>query len=247
MSMDSKLQENELVSETKNIEWLAPLMQTTDTLFPSGGYAHSYGLEELVALGKVDSSEALEEFLIQEIMPALENLELPYLKFCSDAVKNREYEELMELNEEISALKLTREFREAGKSQGTQMIRMIREIYACPVTAEFNRKLHERGGQCQQITATALLRNTQRVPLISCMVAWIYQAISNFCSASVKLLRLGEVACQKIIHRLLETDGVQKAIAKSLKVKRENAGFFNPMLDLASARHELAFSRLFIS
>ena len=41
--------------------------------------------------------------LINEIMPALENLELPYLKFCSDAVKNREYEELMELNEEISA------------------------------------------------------------------------------------------------------------------------------------------------
>ena len=38
-----------------------------------------------------------------------------------------------------------------------------------------------------------------------------------------------------------------KTIAKSLKVKRENAGFFNPMLDLASARHELAFSRLFIS
>ena len=235
------------MSETKNIEWLAPLMQTTDTLFPSGGYAHSYGLEELVALGKIGSSEALEEFLIQEIMPALENLELPYLKFCSDAVKNREYEELMELNEEISAWKLTRELREAGKSQGTQMIRMIREIYACPVTAEFNRKLHERGAQCQQITATALLRNTQCVPLVSCMVAWIYQAISNFCSASVKLLRLGEVACQRIIHRLLETDGVQKAIAKSLKVKRENTGFFNPVLDLASARHELAFSRLFIS
>ena len=53
------------MSETKNIEWLAPLMQTTDTLFPSGGYAHSYGLEELVALGKIGSSEALEEFLIR--------------------------------------------------------------------------------------------------------------------------------------------------------------------------------------
>ena len=32
-----------------------------------------------------------------------------------------------------------------------------------------------------------------------------------------------------------------------LLVKKEDAGFFNPMLDLASARHELAFSRLFIS
>jgi urease accessory protein len=79
------------------------------------------------------------------------------------------------------------------------------------------------------------------------MIAWIYQAVYNFCSASVKLLRLGEVACQKIIHRSVEKDGIQKVISKSLQVKRANAGFFNPMLDLASARHELAFSRLFIS
>ena len=54
--------------ETKNVEWLAGLIQTTDTLFPSGGYAHSYGLEELVALGRIGSSEALEVF-DKEIMP----------------------------------------------------------------------------------------------------------------------------------------------------------------------------------
>jgi urease accessory protein UreF len=40
---------------------------------------------------------------------------------------------------------------------------------------------------------------------------------------------------------------VQRLLANSLEVKREGAGFFNPVLDLASARHELAFSRLFIS
>ncbi|MBP52764.1 MAG: hypothetical protein CMI27_06420 [Opitutae bacterium] len=235
------------MSETKNFEWLGGLIQTTDTLFPSGGYAHSYGLEELVALGRVNSGMELEEFLMNEILPALENLELPYLRFCSEAVKNCEYEELINLNEMISSWKLTRETREAGKSQGTQMIRMIREVYNCPVSAEFNQMLQKTGSQCQQITATALLRNVQQVPLKSSLVAWIYQAISNFCSASVKLLRLGEVACQKIIHRCLEKEKIQKVISGSLEVKRESAGFFNPMLDVASARHELAFSRLFIS
>ena len=233
--------------ETKNVEWLGGLIQTTDTLFPSGGYAHSYGLEELVALGRIGSGKDLEEFLINEILPALENLELPYLRFCSEAVKNHEYEELIDLNEEISAWKLTRETREAGKSQGAQMIRMIREIYECPVSDEFGQRLRKTGEQCQQITATALLRNAQQVPLTSGIIAWIYQAVSNFCSASVKLLRLGEVACQKIIHRCLEQDRIRKVISGSLQVKRGNSGFFNPMLDLASARHELAFSRLFIS
>ena len=235
------------MSESKNYDWLGGLIQTTDTLFPSGGYAHSYGLEEMVALNQVSSARDLEEFLMQQILPSLEKLELPYLRFCVEAVEKNELNELGRLNEEISAWKLTREIRDAGKSQGAQLLRMILEIYECPVSEKFNQLLLEGRDQCQQIIATALLRNAQKAPLISSMVAWIYQAVSNFCSASVKLLRLGELACQKIIHRCINGEKIQGLLARSVEVKREEAGFFNPLLDLASARHELAFSRLFIS
>ena len=235
------------MTDPKKIEWLGGLIQTTDTLFPSGGYAHSYGLEEMVALGKVQSKEDLEGFLMQEILPSLEKLELPYLRYSVEAVEKNDLEELAKINEEISAWKLTREIRDAGNSQGAQLLRMILEIYQCPLSKELKQLLQGRGDQCQHITATALLRNKQKAPLDSSMIAWIYQAISNFCSASIKLLRLGELACQKIIHRCINGEKIQGLLARSVEVKREEAGFFNPMLDVASARHELAFSRLFIS
>lgn len=238
---------NASMPEIKNFDWLGGLIQTTDTLFPSGGYAHSYGLEEMVALNQVTSVKDLEEFLMQQILPSLETLELPYLRYCVEAVEKGDLNELVNLNEEISAWKLTREIRDAGKSQGAQLLRMILEIHQCPVSLEFNQLLKNRGDQCQQITATAILRNVQKAPLISSMIAWIYQAVSNFCSASVKLLRLGELACQKIIHRCIGRERVQGLLSKSLDVQRGNAGFFNPILDITSARHELAFSRLFIS
>ena len=235
------------MTDPKKIEWLGGLIQTTDTLFPSGGYAHSYGLEEMVALGKVQSKEDLEGFLMQEILPSLEKLELPYLRYSVEAVEKNDLEELAKINEEISAWKLTREIRDAGNSQGAQLLRMILEIYQCPLSKELKQLLQGRGDQCQHITATALLRNKQKAPLDSSMITWIYQAVSNFCSASIKLLRLGELACQKIIHRCINGEKIQGLLARSVEVKREEAGFFNPMLDLASARHELAFSRLFIS
>ena len=235
------------MSGKKNFNWLGGLIQTTDTLFPSGGYAHSYGLEEMVALNQVSSPKDLEEFLMQQILPSLEKLELPYLRYCVEAVEKNELNKLVSLNEEISAWKLTREIRDAGKFQGTQLLRMILEIYECPVSERFNQSLQEGNDQCQQITATALLRNAQNAPLTSSMIAWIYQAVSNFCSASITLLRLGELACQKIIRRCIDAERVQDLLSKSLDVQRDEAGFFNPMLDLASARHELAFSRLFIS
>ena len=235
-----------LVTST-HFEWLGGLLQTTDTLFPSGGYAHSYGLEEMVALGRVKSKQDLEEFLMQQILPSLEKLELPYLRYSVETLGRDNLNELLILNEEISAWKLTREIRDAGKSQGAQLLRMILEIHPCPICQQFRKLLQKSGDQCQQIIATALLRNAQKTPLASSLIAWVYQTISNFCSAAVKLLRLGELACQKIIHRCISGEKVQRLLSNSLSVKREDAGFFNPMLDLASARHELAFSRLFIS
>ena len=235
------------MTDPKDFEWLGGLIQTTDTLFPSGGYAHSYGLEEMVALNKVQSREDLEVFLIHQILPGLEKLELPYVRYSLEGVEKNDLDELVKINEEISAWKLTREIREAGSSQGAQLLRMILEIYQCPISEEFKQLLQEKGDPCQQITATALLRNVQGAPLTSSLVAWIYQTVSNFCSASIKLLRLGELACQKIIHRCLDAENIRRLLSNSQKVNREKAGFFNPMLDLASARHELAFSRLFIS
>ena len=235
------------MNNPKDFAWLGGVIQTTDTLFPSGGYAHSYGLEEMVALDNVRSKEDLEEFLVEQILPSLERLELPYLRYSLNAVEENDLNELLNLNEEISSWKLTREIRDAGKSQGAQLLRMIMEIHQCPVSLEFNQLLKKRGDQCQQIVATALLRNLQKSPLASSMIAWVYQAVSNFCSASIKLLRLGELACQKIIHRCINGEKIQGLLARSVEVKREEAGFFNPLLDLASARHELAFSRLFIS
>jgi urease accessory protein len=227
--------------------WLAGLIQTTDTLFPSGGYAHSYGLEEMVALGKIKDKNDLEAFLIGEILPSLADLELPYLLFCQEAAEARDQDELLDLNEEISAWKLTREIREAGHSQGLQMLRMIDQLYPDEWAGSFARELRERSLPCQQITATAILRDLQGVPPSASMTAWVYQAVSNFCSASIKLLRLGEVACQKIIGKCICEEELQTILSRATRVSRDQAGWFNPMLDLASARHELAFSRLFIS
>ena len=74
----------------KNFQWLGGLIQTTDTLFPSGGYAHSYGLEEMAALDRVRSKEDLEHFLIEQILPSLERLELPYLRYSVKAVEEND-------------------------------------------------------------------------------------------------------------------------------------------------------------
>ncbi|MFP6855262.1 MAG: urease accessory UreF family protein [Opitutales bacterium] len=230
-----------------SFDWLASLLQTSDTLFPSGGYAHSYGLEELVAMGQVTDAAELEVFLREDVLPTLERLELPYLRFCHEAALRQDLDALFDLNEEIGAWKLSREVREASLAQGRQLIRMIDQVLNVEFARTFALEAAERDMSCHQITACAILRTSQGTPIQPSLVAWVYQSVSTFCSAAIKLLRLGEVACQRIIRACLETHDLRQLVVRSLSVEHEEAGWFNPLLDIASARHETAFSRLFIS
>ena len=235
------------VAVDASLDWLASLLQTSDTLFPSGGYAHSYGLEELVAMGQVTDSTSLKRFLHEDVLPTLERLELPYLRFCHEAALNHDCEALFALDEEIGSWKLTREIREASVSQGRQLLRMLDQVFDDEFARAFARKAIDRESPCHQITVWSILRSSQGAPLESMLIAWVYQSVSTFCSASVKLLRIGEVACQRIIRSCLQPVTVRELVRRSCSVERNDAGWFNPLLDVASARHETAFSRLFIS
>jgi len=63
--------------------------------------------------------------------------------------------------------------------------------------------------------------------------------------ASLKLIRIGQEACQRVLCAMLEH--APAIVRHSLEVERSQAGCFNPLLDIASMRHQTAFERLFIS
>jgi len=92
------------VSEASLGSWLVPLLQTSDPLFPTGSYAHSLGLEEIVQMGQVKEPQTFCAYLKDRLVPYLENLELPHLKFLYEAAKAQDLETLMELDFELGAM-----------------------------------------------------------------------------------------------------------------------------------------------
>jgi urease accessory protein len=73
--------------------------------------------------------------------------------------------------------------------------------------------------------------------------AFAFQTVSGFATASMKLLRLGQSACQAIVRRTLDRLGLEIDATLS----RPPDGWFNPLLEIASLRHARADARLFIS
>lgn len=225
--------------------WLASMLQTVDPLFPIGSYAHSYGLEELVAMGEVTNAEELSQFLATIVDLNLSQFELPYLRFQYDAQTESDWEAVGQLDREIGASKLSAEIRTASIAQGQQRLKLLAKLRPSPNLDRLKALWQSQRVAPHHLTVFAAERIQQSTPLDATLMSWTYQALAAPCAASLKIMRIGQEAAQRVLTQALEA--LPDLVARSLNVDRSWAGAFNPLIDIASDRHEKAYARLFIS
>jgi urease accessory protein len=222
--------------------WLPFLLQTADALFPTGAYAHSLGFEEIVRFGAVKDEASLGRFLTTQILPAQEHHELPYLRF---AFATPGLDELCAVDREIDAWKLAREARDASAQLGVRRLTALRKISNTPELAAFAEAIAGGRASGHHLVVCALQARVGGIPLEAALATYAYQSLAAICAAALKLIRIGQDGCQRTLRAALaDLDAV---VQRSLLVPRRDAGWFNPMLEIASLRHAYADERLFIS
>lgn len=248
---------------TTTESWLALLLQTSDPLFPTGAYAHSFGLEEMVSLGVVRDEESLAEFICNQALPGLSHLELPLLRAAHGAAvcaeeAHREMapgnfekalERLCAMDADLSAWKIAKETREASAQIGDRRLKMLLKIASTPLMEAFA----SRGTHHHHLVVFAI--QMAHAPLEATLTAYLYQALAAFCSAALKLIRIGQEGCQRVLSRCMAR--AEEALRQSQLIgdQRDSRdlrdqsapGWFNPLWEIASMRHEFAYERLFIS
>lgn len=232
--------------EAQSAAWVSSLLQVSDPLFPTGAYAHSMGLEQWAATCGYRTGEELVTFFKEHAGPALERLELPYLRYVRDAIVDEDWATVIELESEIDAWKWASEIREASISQGRGRLRLLKKLWETSSQIETYSAAFASGKvRGHHLVVTALQFELLNVPHEAGLMTYGYQSLANFVSASIKLLRISPESAQ-----LALASGLQQLpawVAASKEVKREAAGWFAPAFDITSARHATAFSRLFIS
>ncbi|HWB58061.1 MAG TPA: urease accessory UreF family protein [Chthoniobacteraceae bacterium] len=224
---------------TDGTGWLPFLLQTSDPLFPTGAYAHSLGLEELARLGVVRDEATLLDFFRAQVIPALAHFELPHLRLAHAAAREGDVAALCELDREISAWKVAREARDASAQLGSRRLRALLQIDPCELLQRCEAELPWKH---HVVIYGAQMRD---IPLDAALAAYFYLALSGYCVAALKLIRIGQEGCQRALRAALAF--APRAIADSMEIPPGEAGWFNPLLDIASMRHEHANERLFIS
>ena len=225
--------------------WLPALLQASDSFYPTGSYAHSFGLEGLIQEGVIRDRATLREFLLRSVLPALRQTEMPLAAQAWQALGTADWAQVEALCRLSSALKPSRELRTAAENIGRQRAELAAMLHAHPLAQEYLHRAQAQSWPFSSAVSSALEGRVLGAPQVAVLSGVYYASIAALLSAAMKMLRLGQNAAQALLtEALAEAPAI---IAAAEQVPFDEIGWFNPWLDIAAARHETADARMFIS
>jgi urease accessory protein len=217
-----------------------------DGRFPSGGHAHSGGLEPLVEAGMIGDMDELEAFLEGRLATAGSMAAAIAAAACAG---NGGW---ADLQAEADARTVSPAQREASRSQGRQLLRAARAVWGGPAAASGDRlaaleeAVAEGPHHALVLGATAAVAGLE--PVDAARLA-AYGSVAGPASAAIRLLGLDPFAVHAVLARLasaIEAVAVEAGVA-ALGPLEDLPCPSAPMLDIAAERHLGMEVRLFAS
>jgi len=219
------------------------LLQTSDTAFPVGGFAHSYGLEGMVLDGHIKTPGDLELFITHTWMPSLAHIDFPLLRHSARNVENKTA--IFRLDELAWACRPTMEARKAQAQMGRKRLSTIAGLTGKTLLIELDKAVEQGRWMGNWPVVCGIEAAVLQIPVDQALLSYAYQSVAGILAASIKLIRIGPAEAQQILSR--QTTALEVAIEQSVSISEEDIGWFTPLLDIAGARHETAYTRIFIS
>lgn len=238
---------NSAPATNTDARWLVGLLQAGDSYYPTGAYAHSFGLEGLVQTGVVRDRATLREFIFLSVLPALRQAELPLAAQAYAALDPAapDWTKVGELCVLAHALKSAKEARAATENIGKQRAELTAALHGHPLAAAYLERAAAGRWPFSSAISAALEGRVLGAPLEAVQAGVMYASVAGLLAASMKILRVGQNATQSLLTEALAQ--APAIIASASAVPFDEIGWFNPWLDIAAARHETADGRMFIS
>lgn len=219
---------------------LLPLLHLTSSSFPTGGFSHSMGLESMLENGWLKNEADFEILCRDTLLRNLGKTDAPSVRLACTA----DLDSLLRLDKQVTALKPTKELREAGLKMGRAFIRVFSKMYPEPPLNVYWEKITAGGGGNYPVVFGAACGRLKIAPY-NAALAYLFAALSNFMQTAIKLLPLSQITAQQLIVRLYPA--LEEQAELSAAVTASEMGGFAPQLDIASMNHEQLYSRSYMS
>lgn len=216
-------------------DWLA--WQLVDSAFPSGGFAHSNGLEAAWQVGEVRDPGALRRFLRDVLIQAGRG-SLPWL-----TAAHRRPDRLPELDEDLDSFLTNPVANRASRVQGRAFVTTCARVWPSSSLTALDGRVRALRGHLAPVTGASL--RGMDVPLDLAQRLFLYTTTRGVLAAGVRLGILGSYHAQRLQY---DSAGTADAVlARSGSLEPEEAAQTAPILDLLQAGHDRLYSRLFQS
>jgi len=221
------------------------LLQLTDSAFPIGAFAHSYGLETYVAQGRVSAPHHLEEFLRNTLWHAVAPSDGVA---CAVAYRADSHWEAVtrELDRRLTAMKGVTESRQASRAMGIRLLRTTLQLMTLPRAAAYLAAIDGKTLHGHLSLAYGLVCRDLGLPLQPALAAWFRQHCASLVTVGVRLIPLGQTDGQVVLTRLGPTilDAVELACDRGV----DEIASFCPGQEVAGMiHHDRLTTRLYLS
>jgi urease accessory protein len=213
------------------------LLQLSDSAFPTGGFAHSGGLEAAWQCGEVRDDGALRGFLRAALWQAGRGV-LPLA-----AAAHADPARLPALDERNHAFLTNVVARRASIVQGRAFLATCARTWPGGAMAAIESSARPLAGHYAPL-AGAVLR-TLGLTLIDSQQLLLYIAGRGILSAAVRLGIVGPYAAQRL--QFESHEDADTVLARCRDLREDDLAQPAPLLDLLQAGHDRLYSRLFQS
>ena len=222
---------------------LLRLMWLASPALPVGGFSYSEALEAAVDDGHVTGEATAAAWLANQMALAPARADLPVLAQAHAAWQRHDLARVTQLNDFIGRTRETRELRLQSEQMGRSLVEWLRN----QPPGDDARLAHLATLAPSPTWPIAFALATARADASAAQAlhASLFGWAENMVQAALKAVPLGQLAGQRILQSLV--DHMPALIEQALQMGDDDMQSFSPMLGIASARHEVQYSRLFRS
>ena len=218
---------------------LLRLLQLVSPGLPIGMYSYSQGLESAVEDTWITNAQQASEWISGLMENCLIRVDLPLAARLYDAWVQDDVEAVEQWSTTLLACRETSELRAEDKQTGQALARLLADM---DLQAALPWK---RNPETTLATMYSLAAVNWQVPKREALAGYLWSWLENQVLCAVKLVPLGQVAGQRLLHDLATKIPAQLEIGLQLNDHEIGGSVFG--LALAGSRHEMQYSRLFRS
>ena len=218
---------------------LLRLLQLVSPSLPVGMYSYSQGMEQAVENGWINDAAQAQAWLLGVLRHSLGRMDAPLVVRLYAAWALGDSRAVERWSVELTAMRETAELRAEDRQTGQALARLLDGL------GVEQAKAWGRHPHASFATLFALAAVEWGVPKSQAVTGYLWSWLENQALCAVKLVPLGQLAGQRLLHGLaLEIPGL---VDTALALPDDAIGSSSFALSLASSRHERQYSRLFRS